>query len=164
MYKALIVFATRMSETRRIGQLIAEGMRFEGVDVTAITVGDYERQKIDPRNYDAVVLGSPTYHGQMMESMKTLLFALEKAGLEGKAGGAFGAYGWSGEAAERIFATMSKVFRMELVPGPLMLKSASIGGAMKMAQDYGREIARSIRPAEAARAAPEARETEKDGS
>jgi flavorubredoxin len=149
-----------MSETRRIGQLIAEGMRFEGVDVTMFTVSDYERQKIDPRDYDAIVLGSPTYHGQMMESMKTLLFALDKAGLEGKAGGAFGAYGWSGEAAERIFATMSNIFGMELVRGPLMLKSASAGGAMKMAQDYGREIARSIQPAEAAQTTREARETE----
>ena len=77
--KALIVFATRMSETRKIGQLIAEGMRFEGVDVTMFSVSEFERQKIDPGDYDAVVLGSPTYHGQMMESMKTLLFALEKA-------------------------------------------------------------------------------------
>jgi len=160
LYKALIVLATRMSETRRIGQLIAEGMRLEGVDVTMFTVSDYERQKIDPRDYDAIVLGSPTYHGQMMESMKTLLFALEKAGLEDKAGGAFGAYGWSGEAAERIFATMFNIFGMELVRGPLMLKSASTGGAMKMAQDYGREIAHSIQPAEAAPTTREARDTE----
>lgn len=149
MSKALIVFATRMSETRKIGQFITEGMRFEGVDVTMVSVSEYERQKIDPRDYDAVVLGSPTYHGQMMESMKTLLFALEKAGLEGKAGGAFGAYGWSGEAPERIYGTMSNVFGMKLVNGPLMLKSASVGGAMKAAQDYGREIARLISTAEA---------------
>ena len=147
--KALIVFATRTSETRRIGGLIAEGMRFEGVDVTMVSVSEYERQKIDPRGYDAVVLGSPTYHGQMMESMKTLLFALEKTGLEGKAGGAFGAYGWSGEAAERIYGTMYNVFGMKLVNGPLMLKSTSVGGAMKAAQDYGREIARLIPSAEA---------------
>lgn len=142
MARALIVFATRMSETRKIGELIAEGMRFEGVELTMVSVSEFEKQKIDPREYDAIVLGSPTYHGQMMESMKTLLFALEKAGLAGKAGGAFGAYGWSGEAAERIFGTMFNVFGMNMVRGPLMLKSASAGGAMKAAQEYGREIAR----------------------
>lgn len=142
MARALIVFATRMSETRKIGELIAEGMRSEGVELTMVSVSEFERQKIDPRGYDAIVLGSPTYHGQMMESMKTLLFALEKAGLAGKAGGAFGAYGWSGEAAERMFGTMSNVFGMNMVSGPLMLKSASAGGAMEAAREYGREIAR----------------------
>ena len=79
-----------------------------------------------------------------MQKMKTMLFMAEKAGLEGKAGGAFGAFGWSGEAPERIFDTMKNIFKMDMVSGPLRLKSSSLGGGVQMAQDYGREIAKKL--------------------
>jgi len=94
--------------------------------------------------FDGVVLGSATYHGEMLQAMKTFLFALEKAGLGGKVGGAFGAFGWSGEAPGRIYNTLKHVIQMDMVNGPLMLKSASLGGGIKMAQDYGREIAKRV--------------------
>ncbi|MBW2220102.1 MAG: nitric oxide synthase, partial [Deltaproteobacteria bacterium] len=71
-------------------------------------------------------------------------FLAEKADLEGKVGGAFGAFGWSGEAPDRIFETMKNIFKMDMVSGPLRLKSSAIGGAIQMAQDYGREIAEKL--------------------
>ncbi len=79
-----------------------------------------------------------------MQGMKTLLFLAEKAELDGKFGGAFGAFGWSGEAPDRIFDTMKNIFKMEMVNGPLRLKSASLGGGIQMAQDYGKEIAKKL--------------------
>jgi len=143
--KALIVYATRTDQTRKIADLIAEGLRFSMVEVDTVNVGDFDRKGISLEEYGAVVLGAATYHGEMMQSMKTLLFALEKAPLEGKIGGSFGAYGWSGEAPGRIFDTMEHVFKMKMVShGPLMLKDAALGGGMKMAQDYGRAIAGSM--------------------
>ena len=59
-------------------------------------------------------------------------------------GGAFGAYGWSGEAAERIFDTMKNIFKMEMVSVPLMLKTVAVEGGIKVAQDYGRELAAKL--------------------
>ncbi len=79
-----------------------------------------------------------------MQGMKTLLFLAEKANLEGKVGGGFGAFGWSGEAPGRIFDTMENIFKMKMVSGPLRLKSASLGGGVQMAQDYGKEIIKNI--------------------
>ncbi len=142
MHKGLVVFATRTSQTQRIAQLIAEGMRFEGHDVDILNVTEIDRSGISLNDYEAIVLGSATYHGEMMQSMKTFLFVAEKANLEGKTGGAFGAFGWSGEAPGRIFDTMTHVLKMNMVGEPLRLKSADLGGGIKMAQDYGREIAR----------------------
>jgi NAD(P)H dehydrogenase (quinone) len=77
----------------------------------------------------------------MLQSMKTLLFLAEKAGLEGKIGGAFGAFGWSGEAPDRIYDTMKNIFQMQMAGVPLRLKTSSLDGGIKMAQDYGKEIA-----------------------
>jgi hypothetical protein len=36
---------------------------------------------------------------------------------------------------------MKHVFKMDMVKGPLRLKSSSLGGGLQMAHDYGREIA-----------------------
>jgi flavorubredoxin len=76
--------------------------------------------------------------------MKTMLFLAEKVDLQGKVGGSFGAFGWSGEAPGRIYDTMDNIFKMDMVSGPLNLKSSSLGGGIKMAQDYGREIGKKI--------------------
>ena len=109
MAKALIVYSSRTGETRKIGELIAEGLRFSLIDVTLKDATEIKKD-MDLSGYDAYVFGSSTYQGEMMNSMKTMLFIAEKAGLEGKKGGSFGSYGWSGEAAERIFETMKNIF------------------------------------------------------
>ena len=140
MAKALIVYATRTGETEKIGNLIAEGIRFSGHEADVVKMTDIKKEDA-LKGYDAVVFGSPTYHGEMVQGMKTLLFMAEKAELEGKVGGSFGAFGWSGEAPDRIFDTMKNIFKMSMVSIPLRLKSATLGGGLKMAQDYGREIA-----------------------
>jgi flavorubredoxin len=69
----------------------------------------------------------------------------EKAGLEGKVGAAYGAFGWSGEAPGRIYDTMKNIFKMNMVSGPLRLRSSSLGGGIQMAQEYGKEIAKNMR-------------------
>ena len=143
MSKVLIIYATRGGETRKIGELIAEGLRISGVDVTVARDIDIKKES-DLEGYDALILGSATYHGDMMQGMKSLLFLAEKAGLTGKTGGSFGAFGWSGEAPDRIFETMKNIFKMEMVGEPLRLKSSSLGGGVQMAQDYGKEIAKKL--------------------
>ncbi len=140
MGKALIVYATRSGQTKNIAQLIAEGMRIAGMEVDLKSATEIKKAE-DLGGYDAYVLGSATYHGEMMESMKQLLFLAEKAGLEGKCGGSFGAFGWSGEAPERIFNTMKHVLNMNMAGDCLRLKSASLQGGIPMAQDYGKQMA-----------------------
>jgi len=144
MPKALIAYATRKNATKSIAELIGEGLRFGGIEAAVMNLADLEKAKVNLEDFDAIVLGAPTYHGEMHSGMKTFLFMAEKANLEGKVGGAFGAYGGSGEAAGRIFDTMKNIFKMDMVSGPLMLKSAFMGGGIQMAQGYGKEIARKL--------------------
>jgi flavorubredoxin len=144
MAKVLIVYATRTGQTKKIGELIAEGIRLSGHEANVVKANDIKKET-DLQDFDAFVLGSATYHGDMMQVMKTLLFLVEKAGLEGKVGGSFGAFGWSGEAPDRIFGTMENVFNMDMVSGPLRLKSSALGGGIQMAQEYGREVAEKLK-------------------
>ena len=143
MAKVLLVYATRSGETAEIAKLVAEGIRFTGTEAKIVNVTDVKKEA-DLEGYDGYLFGSATYHGDMMQSMKTMLFLAEKANLEGKIGGAFGAFGWSGEAPDRIFGTMKNIFKMDMVKEPLRLKSASLGGGKQMAQDYGRDIGKKL--------------------
>jgi len=140
MAKTLIVYATRTGSTQKIGEIVAEGIRFSGHEAKVVNVKDI-KSEAELNGYDAYAFGSATYHGDMMQGMKTFLFLAEKVDLANKIGGSFGAFGWSGEAPGRIYDTMKNIFRMEMAGGPLMLKSSELGGGMNMAQDYGREIA-----------------------
>jgi flavorubredoxin len=143
MAKALIAYATRTGETETIGNLIAEGLRMKGHEVDVKKINEINNES-ELEDYDAYVFGSATYHGDMIQGMKTFLFMAEKAPLEGKVGGAFGAFGWSGEAPDRIFETMQHIFKMKMVGAALRLKSASLGGGQQMAQDYGAELAKLL--------------------
>jgi flavorubredoxin len=144
MGKILIVYATRTGETQSIADLIGEGVRMAGhladvVNVKAI------KGETDLAGYDGYVFGSATYHGEMLQAMKTFLFMAEKAQLEGKPGGAFGSFGWSGEANNRIYQTMMTIFKMDMVADSLRLKSSNLGGGVQMAQEYGRQIAQKLK-------------------
>jgi len=143
MAKVLIVYATRTGETQNIAELIAEGIRFSGHEARVADVKEIKNEA-ELAGYDGYVFGSSTYHGEMLQGMKTFLFVAEKADLAGKAGGAFGAFGWSGEANDRIFNTMKHVLKMDMVGDTLRLKSSSLGGGLQMAQDYGRQIAKKL--------------------
>jgi flavorubredoxin len=134
-----IIYATRTGETAAIANLIAEGVRIAGHEATVAEAKTIKKAQ-ELEDCDALVLGSATYHGEMMESMKTLLFLAEKAALQDKVGAAFGAFGWSGEAPERIFNTMLNIYGMKMVSGPLMLKSSQLAGGIQMAQQYGRDV------------------------
>jgi flavorubredoxin len=139
MPKVLVVYATRVNRTRKIAESVAEGIRSAGVDVTVTNVREIKKAT-DLEGFDGLVLGSATYHGEMMQPMKTMLFLAEKADLAGKVGGSFGAYGWSGEAPGRIYDTMKNIFDMDMVGGPLRLKAPVSGDKIKLAENYGREL------------------------
>lgn len=143
MAKVLIAYTTRTKKTKKIADLIAQAIEEKGQEVTVKDIKEI-KEPTEMEQFDAVVFGAPTYHGKMMGTMETFLFSAEKANLEGKVGGAFGAYGWSGEAPERIYDTMKNVFNMNMVSGFLKLKNVVKPSEKQQALDYGIEIAEAL--------------------
>ena len=139
----LIVYSSRVDETKGIAELIAEGVRQAGHEAQVKTAGQIDSEE-DLKGFDAYIFGSPTYHGQMLPPMKQVLFMAERAQLADKPGGAFGAYGWSGEANKRIFDTMTYIFKMKMASGPLMIKASWVEDGVETAMAYGKEIADMI--------------------
>ena len=140
MKRALIVYFSLSGTTERMAQYIAEGIRFSDNEVVVKKVSDI-KEASELEGYDGYLFGSPTYHRDMAEPMKTFLFLVKKADLEGKLAGAFGSYTHSGDAPAIIFDTMQYVYKMEPFElGSFNLKEAAIetSEGMRSCQDYGR--------------------------
>ena len=143
MPKAVIIYDSRSGNTGMMAKAIEEGMKEAGVEVSSkrtvnATAGDI-------KDVDAVVLGAPTYHHDLIASMKTFLFEMEKANLKGKVGAAFGSYGWSGESVQMMTDTMKHVFGMNVIePGLKMLRSPDESG-LKQCREFGRKIAEKMK-------------------
>jgi len=122
MSKVMIAYFSLTGKTEMMAQYIAEGIRISGQEAVVRKISEIKSAD-DLMDYDGYVFGSPTYHRDMAEPMKTFLFLARKASLEGKPGGAFGSYTHSGDAPAIIFDTMQYVYKMEPFElGPLNLK------------------------------------------
>ncbi len=143
MSRALVVYATRSGSTKKMAELIGEGIKSAGAEAEIKEIKKIKNAE-ELNGYDAVVFGSATYHGEMLKAMKQLLFLAEKTSLENVVGGAFGAFGWSGEAPDRIFETMANIFKMNMVAVPLRVKSPYRDNGDQQTKEYGQEIGKKL--------------------
>ena len=124
--KVLIAYISLSGTTEKMAEYIAEGVRFSGQQAVAKKISDIKSAN-DLADDDGYIFGSPTYHRDMAEPMKTFLFLAKKANLEGKLAGAFGSYTHSGDAPAIIFDTMQYVYKMEPFElGTLNLREAQL--------------------------------------
>jgi len=146
MKKVIIAYDSRTGKTEHMAEYIAEGIRISGneADVRKITGIKNEREL---QGYDAYLFGSPTYHRDMIGTMKTFLFLSQKANLAGKVGGAFGSYTHSGDAPKLIFDTLENVFKMDMSDlGSFNLLEHLVGTmeGIRSCQDYGKAISEKL--------------------
>lgn len=89
MAKGIVIYHSRSGNTQLMAQTIAEAMIEAGLSTECKAVADVTPD--DMLNADAVVIGSPTYYGQMAAPIKQLLDeSVSKHGkLDRKVGGAF---------------------------------------------------------------------------
>ncbi len=142
MGKVLIAYLSLKGHTEKIAEYIAEGVRIAGHEAILKKIGEIKKAE-DLKGYDAYIFGCPTYHRDMPQKMKTFLFLVKDANLEGKPGGAFGSYTHSGDAPKIIFETMEFVFNMKMVNlGSFNVKEADIEKQeyIKACQDYGKAV------------------------
>ena len=146
MKKVLVGYVSRTGNTAKMAEFIAEGIRFSGHDVSIVKISDIQSEA-DLAGYDGYVFGCPTYHRDLVGSMKTFLFLAQKQNMVGKIGGAFGSYTHSGESAQMIFDTMEHVYKMDMLDlGALNLKEQVVGNAdgARACQDYGKALGQKL--------------------
>ena len=146
MKKVLIVYFSLTGKTERMAQFISEGVRFGGLQAVTSKANEIKNAN-DISGYDGYIFGSPTYHKEIAEPMKTFMFLARKADLEGKLAGAFGSYTHSADAPGMIFDTMQYVYKM--IPfnlGSFKLTEAVVDTSegMRACQDYGKAFAETL--------------------
>ena len=89
MAKGIVVYYSRSGNTKEMAEIIAKAMNDVGLKTECKPVGKVKAD--DLPSYDAIVIGSPTYYGQMAGPIKTLVDDLvgRHGQLNGKVGGAF---------------------------------------------------------------------------
>ncbi|MGD9329721.1 MAG: flavodoxin domain-containing protein [Desulfobacterales bacterium] len=146
MKKVLVGYVSRTGNTAHMAEFIAEGIRFSGHEVSVQKIADLQSEA-DLAGFDGYVFGCPTYHRDLVGSMKTFLFVAQKQNLVGKIGGAFGSYTHSGESAQMIFETMQHVYKMDMVDlGALNMKEHTVktDDGARACQEYGKNIGQKL--------------------
>jgi NAD(P)H dehydrogenase (quinone) len=89
MAKGIVVYYSRSGNTKEMAEAIAQAMNDAGLK-TELKAADKVKAD-DLPSYDAVVIGSPCYYGQMAAPVKQLIDDLvsRHGQLNGKVGGAF---------------------------------------------------------------------------
>lgn len=102
--KATIVYTTMRNSTKKIADKFKELFEAEEIEVSVFNADKTDENEIldSIKASDAVLFGTSTKYGDLIGSIENILKKLKDMNLEGKALGAFGSYGWSGEPIEII--------------------------------------------------------------
>lgn len=118
MTKILVVYDSEAGNTEKMAFAVAEGAKqINGVEVAVKKVDHTSLD--DLVNADGIIMGSPTYFGQMSSKLKALIDESVKIHekLEGKVGAAFTSSGGTASGAE---TTLLSILQAMLVHGMIV--------------------------------------------
>ncbi len=120
MARMLICYHSKTSHTEHMAQAVAEGAgEVAGLELDVLSVDNVATEKLI--DYDAIVIGSPTYYGTMSAPIKRLIDeSISLHGrLEGKVGGAFSSSANVGGGNETTVLDILKAMLIHgmIVPG-----------------------------------------------
>ena len=140
--RVLIAYDSKTGNTEKMALAVAEGVKATK-RVDAVVKKADETTNEDLLEADGIVVGSPTYYGQMSEKTKAMFDrSVEVHGkLEGKVGGAFTSSGGIASGAE---TTIISILEAMLVHGMIIKGRARSGhyGAAAVGEPKERDLER----------------------
>jgi NAD(P)H dehydrogenase (quinone) len=118
MPKILVVYDSKTGNTKAMAQAVAEGAKKAGTVEVALKRVE-ETTNSDLLGADGIVLGSPTYFGQMSAKLKALIDESIKlhGKMTGKVGGAFTSSGGTASGGE---TTLLSIVQAMLIHGMIV--------------------------------------------
>jgi len=109
MTKILVVYDSKTGNTEKMAFAVAEGAKEVGGVEVVVKKADQTSLE-DLLGADGIVMGSPTYYGQMSARLKALVDESVKihGKLEGKVGGAFTSSGGTATGAETTLLSITQ--------------------------------------------------------
>lgn len=106
-----VAYVSAYGYTRRLAEHIRDGLKEGGVRVEMydLVSDDTAAAKAAVAAADGFLLGSPTLVGDALPPVYEMFLGLNPIIHKGKPAGAFGSYGWSGEAVPNLTARMQQL-------------------------------------------------------
>ncbi|MCL1056756.1 anaerobic nitric oxide reductase flavorubredoxin [Shewanella gelidimarina] len=142
--KITIFYDSMSNNTRMMADAIAQGIHDvdPGVAVKVFNVSKHDKNEILSHTFRSkgLLVGSSTMNNVMMPKIAGMLEEITGLRFKGKKAAAFGSYGWSGGAVDRIHTRlMDAGFETAL---SLKTKWRPDGNAMRECREHGRQIAK----------------------
>ena len=142
MPKIAIVYYSRTGNTEKMAQTILEGTQ-QVPEVEGKLLIDFEATLASLEDFDAIIVGTPTYYHDMPRGIKLFFenLATQTTDLTQKIGASFGSFGWSGEAPRLVLEIMEHKFAMNVIKPPLLIKYRPDNTALTKCREFGKKIA-----------------------
>jgi flavorubredoxin len=143
MKQILVLYYSRTGNTERMAKAVAEGAKIS--DDVKVEL-NYHVELGDLNAFDAVLVGTPTYHHEMAVEFKNLFEEAASKGinLKGKVGAAFGSYGWTGEAPRLVVEIMKLKFEMKVTEPPLLARYQPDQKTLNDCRDLGKRVSENL--------------------
>jgi NAD(P)H dehydrogenase (quinone) len=155
MSRVIIIYDSETGNTEKMATAVAEGVR-EAKDVEVVVKKVDEVTHEDLLSSQGIIIGSPTYYGQMSGKLKSFIDTTAKihGKLRGKVGGAFTSSGGIATGAE---TTLFSILNAMLIHGMIVVGrddnkhygaaaiEAPSGKDIEMCADLGKRIAELTR-------------------
>jgi len=141
--KLLVLYYSRTGNTEKMANAVAEGAKsVQGAEVEL----NYSASPEALSSFDAIVVGTATYHHDMPLGFKSFFeeIAVKNISLKGKVGAAFGSYGWSGEAPKLVIEILKNKFEMNVIEPPLSIKYEPDQAGLEKCKELGKRIAERL--------------------
>jgi flavorubredoxin len=102
--KGLVIYDTMWHSTEKMAKAVAEGLVNQGLSAKLMNLKNTHRSDVMTELLDAKVLvfGSPTLNNNILPTVADFLTYAKGLKPTDRLAGAFGSYGWSGEAVKQI--------------------------------------------------------------
>ena len=139
--RVFIPYVSAYGNTKQIAEKIGEGIKqaSDEIDVTIMDIELVPAEEIENEVYRscAFVIGSPTMNQNTLLPIYTLMAVINPVRNRGKLAGAFGSYGWSGEAVKIIQDNLKNLkFKLYDEEG-LKVNFVPYGASDERAIEYG---------------------------
>lgn len=144
--KVLVIYDTMWSSTGEMAYAIHQGACVPGVDALLIHIRSWNLTRIASEMLDtaAVAFGSSTLNREMMPSASAVLTYLKGLRPVGKAGFAFGSYGWSKGGPDKVEECL-RAMKWEIVREPLKAQYCPTPEVLEACRAAGKELAEKAR-------------------
>ncbi len=144
--KILVIYDTMWESTAIMARAILKGIMDEGGEAKLLHIRHSEWSDIIKEVLDAriVLVGSPTLHNGLFPPVAGFLTYLKGLKSKGKIGAAFGSYGWSGGAVQKVNEEL-KAAGMEVIEPGLSFRFRPDKGELDRGYEFGRELAGRVK-------------------